>query len=164
MKRFFNQKECLTGLLIYAAGDTCACLILQQFMWMRLAGMMLLGATLYAWEIPAWFSWIDRRTVYFSRGIRLVVTRTFWALVYFNPLWIARHLAFIAVFSRQFETLHLSLFQTAALSWLVNIPISIIGNAVVQGVMPLKWRFVGSATFSGLLAVYYALSGIWFHG
>ncbi|HHQ49503.1 MAG TPA: hypothetical protein ENK19_11555 [Acidobacteria bacterium] len=157
-----TRRDALQGLLIYASGDTVAALILGQFSWRRLLGMMLVGATVYAVEIPAYFRWIDRRTEHMSRGLRLAAARTGLALLYFNPLWIARHLAFIAFFNAGLGAVRPTLLHTALLSWLVNIPLSIVGNAVIQVGLPLRWRFAGSATFSGLMAVYYALSGVWF--
>ncbi|MDZ7723607.1 MAG: molybdopterin cofactor-binding domain-containing protein [candidate division KSB1 bacterium] len=158
-----NLRDHLSGLLIYAAGDTAASLMLNEFAWTRLIGMMAVGATVYALEIPAWFRWIDRRTAALSHGYRKIALRTALALLYFNPLWIARHLFFITLFSSGWSALSWSIFRTALLSWLVNIPIAIIGNAVIQGLLPLRWRFTGSATFSALLALYYALSRVWFH-
>lgn len=158
-----NRNDALHGLVIYAAGDTVAALIQGRFLWWRLLGMMLVGGTVYALEIPAYFRWIDRRTAPVHHRGKRAVARTALAMLYFNPLWIARHLLFIAVFSADWDTLQLSLLRTATLSWIVNIPLSLIGNLVIQVVLPLSWRFVGSATFSGLMAVYYALSGVWFH-
>ncbi|MDH4319097.1 MAG: hypothetical protein OEV64_11945 [Desulfobulbaceae bacterium] len=158
----YSRHDAVHGLLIYAAGDSTAALLLGQFQLSRLLGIMLVGATVYTLEIPAYFRWIDRRTGSMPAGSRRAATRTALALLYFNPLWIARHLLFIALFSGDWGGIRLSLLHTAALSWLVNIPISIIGNAIIQVLLPLRWRFVGSATFSGLMAVYYALSGVWF--
>ncbi len=157
-----TKRNALQGLLIYAAGDSVAAMILGVFSPWRLMGIMLIGATVYAWEIPAYFRWIDRRTSATGNGPRRALARTGLALLYFNPLWIARHLLFIVLFSANGEALRLALLQTAFLSWLVNIPIAIIGNFVIQVVLPLRWRFAGSAIFSGLMAIYYALSGVWF--
>ncbi len=157
------KRDALHGLLIYASGDTIAAFLLGQFSWGRVLGIMLVGATIYAWEIPAYFRWIDRRTSGLPHGWRRAASRTALALLYFNPLWIGRHLLFIAVFSGEWESVRPALLQTALLSWLVNIPISAVGNFIIQVVLPLRWRFVGSATFSGLMAIYYALSGVWFH-
>ena len=163
MRSRLKPRDHLSGLLIYAAGDTAASLMLGEFVWTRLVGMMAVGATFYALEIPAWFRWIDRRTASLSLGYKKITLRTALALLYFNPVWIARHLFFITLFSEGWAALQWTLFHTALLSWLVNIPTAIIGNAVIQGLLPLRWRFTGSATFSALLAVYYALSRVWFH-
>lgn len=162
MKLRLDRRDVANGALIYAAGDTVAALILGQFSPGRLLGMMLVGATIYAWEIPNYFRWIDHRTEGMPRGMRFALARTGLALLYFNPLWIARHLLFIAIFSGRWSTVHWGLLHTALLSWLFNIPLSAVGNAVIQVALPFRWRFVGSAVFSGLMAVYYALSGVWF--
>lgn len=86
------------------------------------------------------------------------LAKTVLAVLYFNPLWIARHLLFIKLFSGQFEGIGFNLMQIALWSFLVNIPISFIANYVIQNRIKLKWRFLGSATFSALMAIYYALS------
>ncbi len=163
MNLHLDGRDVRNGAVIYAAGDTVAALILGQFSLARLLGMMLVGATLYAWEIPNYFRWIDRRTEGMPRGLRFAAARTGLALLYFNPLWIARHLLFIALFGGQWTTVHWGLLHTALLSWLFNIPLSAIGNAIIQVALPFRWRFAGSAIFSGLMAIYYALSGVWFH-
>jgi len=157
-----ERRDVLNGAVIYAAGDTVAAAILGQLSVTRLLGMMLVGATVYALEIPNYFRWIDRRSEGMPRGLRFAAARTGLALLYFNPLWIARHLLFIAFFSGRWHTIGWGLLHTAFLSWLFNVPLSAIGNAVIQVALPFRWRFVGSAIFSGLMAVYYALSGVWF--
>jgi hypothetical protein len=151
----------LRGALIYAVGDTIATVILGQFNPLRMLGIMLVGSTVYAFEIPLYFRWIDKCTVGIH-GWHYALGRTMLAFLYFNPLWIARHLLFLAVFSGQLGLIDLSLLKTASLSWLVNIPISLIGNAIIQLKIRLSWRFVASAVFSSLLAIYYALSAVWF--
>ena len=163
IKSVFIKPAVFYGLTIYALGDSVAALLLGNFQWIRAAGIMAVGASVYASEIPAWFRWIDRRTEIMDPEFKRILIRTGLALLYFNPIWIARHLLFIHLFSHGFDGLSFGILQTALLSWLVNIPLSIIGNAVIQGLLPLKWRFAGSAAFSALMAVYYALSGVWFH-
>lgn len=163
MKIRLKPRDHLSGVVIYPAGDAVAALILGEFTWVRLLGMMAVGVTFYALEIPAWFRWIDRRTLDVSGNPKRILLRTGLALLYFNPLWIARHLVFITLLSGGCSTLGFGIFRIALLSWLVNVPIAIVGNAIIQGVLPLRWRFTGSATFSALLAVYYALSRVWFH-
>ena len=161
MRLRYRTPDILRGLVIYAAGDTVASLILSEFSPVRMMGMMLVGGTVYAFEIPNWFNWIDRKTAGLGK-VRGALARTGLALLYFNPLWIARHLLFIALFSGNWSSLDLTILTTALLSWVVNIPISIAGNALIQLGVPLRWRFLASAVFSGLLAIYYALSGVWF--
>lgn len=123
----------------------------------RLVGMMIIGATLYALEIPNYFAWIDKKTAKLS-GVKLTLTKTSLAIAYFNPLWIYRHLLFIKLFSGNFDEINTGLIGIALLSFLVNIPISFIANYGIQNKIKLHWRFLASATFSALMAIYYALS------
>jgi hypothetical protein len=153
----FTKNNILKGALIYAAGDSIAALILNEFSLARLLGMMFIGATLYAFEIPNYFKWIETKTQNL-KGAKYLLSKTGLAIAYFNPLWIARHLFFIKLFSGQFEALNWGLLNIALLSFAVNIPISFIANFLIQTKTPLKWRFFASAIFSALMAIYYALS------
>lgn len=119
--------------------------------------MILVGATIYAFEIPNYFSWIDQKTKKLV-GLKLTLTKTVLAIIYFNPLWIFRHLAFIKIFLGNFTEINLGLLKIAFLSFLVNIPISFLANFVIQNKFRLKWRFIASAIFSAIMAIYYALS------
>ena len=118
---------------------------------------MFIGATFYAFEIPNYFDWIVKKTQ-FLKGIKATLTKTFLAIAYFNPLWIARHLLFIKLFSSHFEAIGVNLLEIAFWSFLVNIPISFVANYIIQNRFKIKWRFMGSAIFSALMAIYYALS------
>lgn len=119
--------------------------------------MIVIGATLYAFEVPNYFNWIDRRTSNI-KGIKLILTRTFMAMLFFNPLWIARHLVFIKLFSLQYDAISIQILEIAFWSFLANIVISFIGNFVIQNKISLKWRFMASAILSSLMAIYYAMS------
>jgi hypothetical protein len=123
--------------------------------------MILVGATFYAFEIPNYFDWIVKKTEH-QKGIEATLTKTGLAILYFNPLWIARHLLFIKLFSGQFESIGLNLLEIAFWSFLANILISFIANYIIQNQFKLKWRFVASAIFSALMAIYYALSETFF--
>lgn len=123
--------------------------------------MILVGATFYAFEIPNYFDWIVKKTKHLV-GVKATLTKTLLAIIYFNPLWIARHLFFIKLFSLQFKSIHFNLLQIAFISFLINIPISFIANYIIQNKFNLKWRFVASAIFSALMAIYYALSETFF--
>ena len=118
---------------------------------------MFIGATIYAFEIPNYFAWIDVKTSSFN-GIKQTLANTGLAILYFNPLWIFRHLAFIKLFAGKFEEINSSLLEIAFLSFIVNIPISFIANYIIQNRIKLDWRFIASAIFSALMAIYYALS------
>ena len=119
--------------------------------------MMLIGATVYAFEIPNYFDWIVKKTQ-FLNGFKATLVKTLLAIVYFNPLWIARHLLFIKLFSGQFEAIGWNILEIAFWSFLANILISFIANYIIQNRFKLKWRFLGSAIFSAIMAIYYALS------
>ena len=160
LARSLHLPNHLRGLIIYAAGDTAAALLLHQFAWSRLAGMALVGGTLYALEVPAYFRWIDRR-VPPAPHPRRRLARAALSLLYFNPLWIARHLLFIKLFSGLLPEVSWALLPVASRSFLLNIPISFVANYLIQNYVPARWRFVASALFSGLMAVYYALSAVW---
>ena len=153
----YKKQNILKGAIIYSAGDTVAALLLAEFSWYRVLGMMCIGATFYAFEIPNYFDWIVKKTQFLT-GIKATVTKTILAIMYFNPLWIARHLLFIKLFSGEFNTLGFNLLEIAFWSFLVNIPISFTANYIIQNRFKLKWRFLGSAVFSAFMAVYYALS------
>ncbi len=161
-KTEYTKANIIRGALIYSSGDTVAALLLHQFQWSRFVGMIILGATFYAIEIPNYFSWIVRKTQSLN-GIKLTIGKTLLALLYFNPLWIARHLFFIKLFSGNFEELKLHLIQIAFWSFLANIPISFTANYIIQNKISLKWRFLSSAIFSALMAIYYALSELIFN-
>ena len=118
---------------------------------------MLIGATFYAFEIPNYFAWIDKKTISIF-GIKKTLAKTGLAILYFNPLWIFRHLLFIKLFTDKFEEINQNLLQIAILSFVVNIPISFIANYLIQNKIKLNWRFLASAIFSALMAIYYALS------
>ncbi len=153
----YSKNNILKGAVIYATGDTIAALILGEFNLMRLLGMVFIGATFYAFEIPNYFKWIEIKTQHL-KGLTYLLSKTGLAIAYFNPLWIARHLFFIKLFSGQFDTLNWGLFNIALISFAVNIPISFVANFLIQTKTPLKWRFLASAVFSALMAIYYALS------
>lgn len=163
LKTNYTTKGVLNGMLIYTFGDTIASLMLQQFCISRVIGISLVGGFVYSLEIPAYFRWIDSKTkAKASTRFSGPLLRTALALAYFNPLWIARHLAFIAIFSGQFNAIRLSLLGMAGKSFLANIPLSVLANFLIQNTLPYKYRFTGSAVFSSLMAVYYALSAVWF--
>jgi hypothetical protein len=119
--------------------------------------MILVGAIIYSFEIPNYFAWIDKKTISY-KGIKKTLAKTGLAIAYFNPLWIFRHLAFIKIFSGFYEQINSNLFVIALWSFLANIPISLIANYMIQNKIKLDWRFLVSALFSALMAIYYALS------
>lgn len=153
----YTKQNIIKGAIIYSLGDSIASFMLHEFSWIRLFGMLLVGATIYAFEIPNYFIWIDKKTAHL-KGLVKTMNKTFLAIAYFNPLWIARHLFFIKLFSQNYDAINMNLLHIAWLSFLVNIPISAIANYSIQNKIKLDWRFTASAIFSGLMAIYYAMS------
>ena len=100
----YTWQNALRGVLIYTAGDTAAALISGEFCWTRMVGVAAVGGTLYALEIPSYFAWIDRR-VPEGGSLRSKLARAGLALLFFNPLWIARHLLLIKLFSLDWQTI-----------------------------------------------------------
>ncbi len=159
MRIQYSRQNIIRGAIVYSLGDLIAALLLHEFSWMRLIGMMVIGATIYALEIPNYFAWIDQKTKDLN-GFKRSLHKTLLAILYFNPLWIARHLLFIKLISGNRHLISWHLLHIAWLSFLVNIPISAIANYIIQNKIRLKWRFLASAIFSGLMAIYYALSEV----
>ncbi|MBX7042378.1 MAG: hypothetical protein K1X85_05700 [Ignavibacteria bacterium] len=151
----------LIGGLIYMTGDTIAALITGDVGIVRSAGMFAIGSTLYAFEIRNYFRWIEKK-VNELPGVKRKIMKTMMALTYFNPLWIARHLCFIYILSGQWALISAGVLKTAALSFMFNIPVSVTANYIIQNRIPLTYRFWASAVFSGLMAIYYSMSGKWF--
>ena len=161
----YNAANALRGLLIYGSGDTLAALILGEFSLARMVGMSFIGATLYALEVPNWFHWIDRQTQHqHQHHWRSALQRTGLALLYFNPLWIARHLLFIHLFSGGWQQINSTLLSLGLYSFIANIPIALIANYTIQNRLPPQWRFSASALFSACMAIYYALAPLLFGG
>jgi len=62
IKLQYTKANILRGAIIYSSGDLIASLLLGEFSMYRLVGMIVLGATLYALEIPNYFAWIEVKT------------------------------------------------------------------------------------------------------
>lgn len=150
----------LSGGLSYAVGDGIAQLISGDLIVTRLLGIMLIGTTLYALEIPNYFRWVEQRC--YRPGFANKAAKAILAAAFFNPLWIARHLALIMIFSGQWALIDWRVLIIALQSFLACIPFTLLANYLIQNQIPLSWRFVGSAIFSGIMAIYYALSEVIF--
>lgn len=93
--------------------------------------------------------------------------RTIGGMAYFNPLWIARHIFVIYLTTHhfQFETHPVSVvgdcLKVGCQSFMTNLPLSLLGNYVIQEKLPADLRFAGSATLSAVMAGLYAIE-YWF--
>ncbi len=160
--------------LIYPLGDIVAQVILQEFHLYRVISLTFLAFAFYQWEIPRWFKFLDNITA--SKPISILslsltnnnklnwLGKTLGAMSYFNPLWIARHMFFISLSTINwlgvidFKGLILSSLILGTKSFLVNLPISILGNYIVQARLKLEYRFLGSVILTSLMTICYALA------
>jgi hypothetical protein len=165
--------DILVGWTVYPAGDLLAQLLSGGSIEpMRIVVMALAGGLLYRYEVPWWFRKLDEWTIpegsalgMFARDDRHLnwLGRTVGAILYFNPMWVARHMLLIRLGSDPASLLPIlpalrDALVVGAKSFLVNLPISFIGNYIIQMKIPLKWRFLASSIFSGILAAAYALA------
>ncbi|MGR8941302.1 MAG: hypothetical protein ACU83V_06250 [Gammaproteobacteria bacterium] len=155
-----NWRNAVRGSLVYASGDAIAAAVSGDFHLSRTLGMLCVGGTLYAIEIPAYFGWIHRHFHHTGRWNAL--KRAFCAQVFFNPLWIARHIALIEFFSGRCSAITWDLLRIGLNSFLYALPIGLLANYAIQNLLPLHWRFLVSALFSSVMAIYYALSEVLF--
>lgn len=154
----YTKRDVFWGGVLLAISDTIAALITDQFSYVRLIGMFVVGATLYAIEIPNFFDWLEKFTTKRYSGFKKKMAKTIAVALFFNPLWIFRHFVFIYFFLGEFDLINMALFNTAILSYVYNVPISLAGNYLIQNKVSLNWRFVVNSVFSALLTLYYALS------
>jgi hypothetical protein len=153
----YTQTNILQGGILYALGETAGMLILGKFIVWKMLGMLLLGSTLYALEIPAYFAWITRKTAQIH-GWRGQILRAVLACLYFNPVWIARHFALSKIFEGAWSQVSWELLPIATKSFFWSLPVTLLGNFIIQNYIPERRRFLASGIFSGLNAMYYALS------
>lgn len=88
--------------------------------------------------------------------------RALCAQAFFNPLWIARHVALLRLFAGRAADIDADLLLLGLASFLHALPIALLINYGIQNVLPLSWRFAVSALFSSAMAIYYALSEVLF--
>jgi hypothetical protein len=69
---------------------------------------------------------------------------------------------FIKLCSGRLDQIGWHLIGVATRSFLMNVPLSVAGNYLIQNVIPLRHRFLRSALFSAMMAIYYAVSSYWF--
>lgn len=156
-------KNQIRGLIIYPLGDSIAQVILGDVNYWRIGILALVGCFLYSFEIGKWFSYIDKK-------FKNPLLKTSLAVIYFNPLWIARHFLFIELATRpelftdthDFGQLLVKVIGAGTRSFMGAILVSLPVNYYIQNKAPLKNRFLLSATFSALMGIYYALSKVWF--
>jgi hypothetical protein len=147
--------------LIYGSGDLLASLISGGFSPARAIGMTLIGGLLYAPEIRTWFGWLAKRYPEpASPGQHWQRATLAWC--WFNPLWIARHALFIRLLGGRTSEIDFGLLAIGGTSFALNMPVALTANYLIQNRLALRWRVMASAGFSAIMAVYYAMSEVWF--
>lgn len=160
-KILLSTSEMIKGAVLFGLFDTIAALILGEFSVLRTAGMAAVGGTFYAIEIPSYFAWLEQRSQHMSPQ-RRAWFKSLMAVVYFNPLWIARHMCFIYLLNGQ--TIEFSVLTTAWQSFVYGMPVSAAVNYLIQNHTPITHRFLASSLFSGCMAIFYAVSAVYFKG
>ncbi len=154
----YTKRDSFWGGFLLVLSDTIASFVSGDFSIIRLVGMFIVGAALYAVEIPHYFAWLERFTRRRLDGMKRKLTKTVAVALFFNPLWIFRHFVFIYLLLGKTDLINGDLFHTAILSFAFNLPFSLIGNYIIQNKISLKWRFVFSSVFSAMITLYYSLS------
>nr|VFK62506.1 MAG: hypothetical protein BECKTUN1418F_GA0071002_13093 [Candidatus Kentron sp. TUN]VFK71776.1 MAG: hypothetical protein BECKTUN1418E_GA0071001_12954 [Candidatus Kentron sp. TUN] len=155
------MKNILYGAIAYSTGDAIGALILAEFSIYRMVGIMLIAGTLYAMETSYCFRWIDSRIPNNGKLVN-AMSRTILTALYFNPLWIVRHLFFIYLFSGNWSQMNWGLVIMGTWSFIANLPITLPADYFIQNKISYHWRFFASGVFAALLAFYYALTEVLF--
>jgi hypothetical protein len=153
------KTELIKGALLFGLFDTIAAVILGEFSWLRMCGMAAVGGSFYAIEIPSYFAWLEQRSSHMTAQ-RRAWFKSLMAVAYFNPLWIARHMCFIYLFNGQ--SIDASVLNTAWQSFIYGMPVSAVFNYVIQNHISVRHRFLASSLFSGCMAIFYAVSAVYF--
>ncbi|MBX9880183.1 MAG: hypothetical protein K2Y22_17120 [Candidatus Obscuribacterales bacterium] len=167
---------------MYPATDLIGQLITSNFNPYRLVALLLAGGLVYQYEIPTWFNRLSEvclpkkvaglpvlRHLTENRDEQLGLNglaRTIGAVFYFNPFWIARHMLFIKLATTSWS----ELMPTMVLFWaiilatkmfILNLPIAVMGNFIIQDKLPLHLRYAGSIILSTIFSITYALAYAW---
>lgn len=119
-----------------------------------------MGGIVYAFEIPNYLNWLNKK---FDDGgfvIKSLVAVLF--TLYFNPLWIARHLLVLNFFQGNFAQINWELLRIGWESFVYSFFFTLPVNYIITNKVPVKWKFSVTAIFSSSMAIYYALSEVFF--
>ncbi len=161
MNLTLSRSDMIRGAIIYSIGDTIAQLIVHNFSYTRLLGIIFLGGIVYAFEIPNYLYWLNKKFSdnKFSTKILAAVLFT----LYFNPFWIARHILVLDFFQGSWGQINWHLLQIGWESFIYSVIFVVPFNYLIANVIPYRWRFISTGVFSGIMAIYYALSAVWFN-
>ena len=69
---------------------------------------------------------------------------------------------FIRLLGGRTSEIDFSLLTIGATAFALNMPVALAANYLIQNRLALRWRVIASAGFSAIMAVYYAMSEVWF--
>ncbi len=121
---------------------------------------MFLGGLIYSFEIPFVLKWLNKK---FNRDD--FKTKWLSALLftlYFNPLWIARHLLILNLFKGNYDQISWQLLEIGFSSFIFSFLFTLPANYIIINKIPQKFKFPVTAAFSSSMAIYYALSEVIF--
>ena len=155
-----SRQDVITGAVLFATGDSIGTLLTGDFLYQRMLAMLVLGGSLYAWEIPSYFGFLQRR--FNQPGYLDALKRTLSAALFFNPLWIARHMIFLKLFAGEWAAVSPDILVLATHAFIYCFPVSLLVNYIILNVISYRWRFFSSSIYSALTVIYFALSEVLF--
>jgi hypothetical protein len=123
-------------------------------------GILFLGGLIYALEIPNYLKWLNKKFSENRFSIKFLSAVLF--TLYFNPLWIARHLLVLNIFKGNFNQVNWNLLKIGLDSFIYSFFFTLPVNYIIINKIPFKWKFAATAVFSSSMAIYYALSEVIF--
>jgi hypothetical protein len=123
-------------------------------------GILFLGGLVYAFEIPNYIKWLNKK--YYKDDVYTKILSSVLFTLYFNPLWIARHLLVLNLFKGNFGQINWDLLRIGWDSFIYSFFFTLPINYIIINKIPAKWKFGITAVFSSSMAVFYALSEVIF--
>ncbi|MEJ2614989.1 MAG: hypothetical protein P8Z35_08525 [Ignavibacteriaceae bacterium] len=123
-------------------------------------GILFLGGIVYAIEIPNYIKWLGNK--FYKDDLSSKILSTLLFTLYFNPLWIARHLLILNIFKGSFNQINWDLLRIGFYSFIYSFFFTLPVNYIIINKVPKKWKFAVTAVFSSSMAVFYALSEVIF--
>ncbi len=160
IKSNYKISNIVQGALIYSIGDSIAALIINDFSIGRLLGILFLGGFIYSIEIPFTLQWLNKKFV--KDDIKIKILKSILFTLYFNPLWIARHLLILNLFKGSYDQITWQLLGIGFSSFIYSFLFTLPANYIIINLIPQKYKFPITALFSSSMAIYYALSEVLF--
>ena len=123
-------------------------------------GILFLGGLVYAFEIPNYLRWLAKK--FYKDELYTKILSSVLFTLYFNPLWIARHLLILNLFKGNFDQITWDLLRIGFDSFIYSFFFTLPVNYIIINKIPVKWKFAVTAVFSSSMAVFYALSEVIF--